>query len=320
MRVLVTGGKGFIGSHMVNYLKARNHWVRSVDVKEKCYLKTEEDDFLRLDLTNPRNAMRAMKDTDWVLNFSANMGGIGFITKVRADVMHDNVLINANLLEASVKNGVKRFFFASSACVYPQYVQESPEVQPLQEQDAFPAYPDSCYGWEKMYAERMALAYSKDYELTIRIARYHNIFGPYGTWSGGREKAPAALCRKIALAKNPGVIEIWGDGQQTRSFLYIFDCIEATYRLMESNYPLPLNIGSNRLVTISELADIIIGISGKQIRKKYNLDMPQGVRGRNADLRMLREALDLPFFPKVTLEEGLKETYHWIESQITPKQ
>jgi nucleoside-diphosphate-sugar epimerase len=251
---------------------------------------------------------------DYVFNFAADMGGIGYITKVGADVMWNNVMINANMLKASVKNGVRRFFFASSACVYPEYKQTTPEVAPLREEDAIPAQPDTYYGWEKLFTEKMCEAFQKDYGLEVRIARYHNIYGPYGTYKGGREKAPAALCRKVAEASDPGEIVIWGDGKQTRSFLYIDDCIDATIKLMESDYDKPVNIGSDRLVTIDELADIIIKISGKKIVKRYDLTKPQGVRGRNADLTLVRKVLN--WEPKIPLEEGLKRTYKWIEEMV----
>jgi len=229
-------------------------------------------------------------------------------------VMHDNVLINANMLQASVENGVKRFFFSSSACVYPTYKQADAGVKPLKEDDVYPAYPDTYYGWEKLYSEKMCEAYKRDYGLDIRIARYHNIYGPEGVYKGGREKAPAALCRKVAEATDPGEIAIWGDGKQTRSFCYIDDCIRATIMLMESDYDKPLNIGSDRLVTIDELADIIIKISGKRIVKKYDIYAPQGVRGRNADLTLIRKILW--WEPTVTLEEGLERTYKWIERMV----
>lgn len=250
--------------------------------------------------------------TAWCGN--SNMGGIGFITEVGADVMYDNVLINTYIAKACLENKVKRLFFSSSACIYPTYKQEKPDVKPLKEDDAYPADPDNFYGWEKIYTEKMLEAFKKDYGLDIRIARYHNCYGPEGTYKGGREKSPAALCRKVAEASNPGEIEIWGDGKQTRSFLYIDDCLEGTHRLMETDFREPLNIGSDRLVTIDELADIIIKISGKKITKKYNLKAPQGVRGRNADLTLVKKVLG--WEPKTTLEEGLKRTYEWILSQI----
>jgi nucleoside-diphosphate-sugar epimerase len=242
------------------------------------------------------------------------MGGIGFITSVGADVMRDNVLMNANMLQASVENKIKRFFFSSSACVYPTYLQTNPEVAALKEEDAYPADPDNFYGWEKLYTEKMCQAYQRDYGLDVRIVRYHNVYGSEGTYEGGREKSPAALCRKVAEAKDPGEIEIWGDGKQTRSYCYIDDCVRGTLKLMESDYDKSLNIGSDRLLTIDELADIIIKISGKKIKKIYNLSAPQGVRGRNADLTLVKKVLG--WQPEISLEEGLEKTYRWIEHQV----
>jgi len=314
VRILVTGGKGFIGSHLVNYLKRKGHWVRSVDIKREAFLKTNEDSFVCGDLRNPEIAEYVTEDIDWVFNLAANMGGIGFITKVKADVMRDNVRINTNILEACRINDVRHIFFSSSACVYPQTLQLNPEVKPLKESDAFPAYPDSAYGWEKLFTELMMKAYQEDYGLEIRIARFHNIYGPYGTYKGGREKAPAALCRKVAEAPDGGTITIWGDGKQTRSFLYIDDALEAIYKLMQSDYSEPLNIGSDELITIDELADLIIDISGKRIKKKYDLSKPQGVRGRNADLSLIEKVIG--WRPKTSYREGLTKTYKWIEEMV----
>jgi len=315
MKVLVTGGKGFIGSHLVNYLKAKGFWVRSVDVAEKSYLMTKEDQFIHGNLKDFHVALRATKDVNWVFNLAANMGGIGFITRVGADVMRDNALININVMEACVENNVKRVFFSSSACVYPDYKQEHEHSEALKEEDAIPANPDTFYGWEKLFTEKLMEAYKKDHRVDIRIARFHNIYGPYGTYKGGREKAPAALCRKVALAKNGDAIEIWGDGKQERSFLYIDDALDAVYKLMQSDYDRPLNIGSDRLISIDNLADIIIKISGKKLGKKYDLSKPQGVRSRNADLTLIKKVLG--WQPKISYEEGLKRTYHWIEKQVS---
>ena len=258
--------------------------------------------------------MEAVKGVDKIYTLAANMGGIGFITSVRADVMRDNVLINVNMAEASRLAGVKRLFYSSSACIYPTFKQESPEVTALKESDAYPADPDNEYGWEKLFSERVYKSYHQDHGLDIRIVRYHNIFGPEGTYEGGREKAPAALCRKVALIKDGDNIEIWGDGKQTRSFCYIDDCLEGTYRLMESDYKEPLNIGSDRLVTINGLVDIISNIAGKKLKKVHQSDKPQGVRGRNSDNTLLKKVLK--WEPEISLEKGLKMNYEWINKQL----
>ena len=317
MKVLVAGGKGFIGSHLVNYLKAKGHWVRSVDVERNSYLKTKEDEFQPLDLRRYENVKTAVEGVDWIFNLAANMGGIGFISAYGADIMHDNALINIYIAEAAVKSNVERVFFSSSACIYPAYKQLTPDALPLKEEFAVPAEPDQFYGWEKLFSEKLYEAYERDCGLKIRIARFHNIYGPYGTYKGGREKAPAALCRKVAEAKDSSTITIWGDGKQTRSFLYIDDCVEANVKLMESNYDRPLNIGSEELISIDRLADMIIAVSGKRLKKRYDLTKPQGVRGRNADLTLIRKVLG--WEPRVSYEEGLKRTYRWIKKQKSEK-
>jgi nucleoside-diphosphate-sugar epimerase len=314
MRILVTGGKGFIGSHLVNYLKQKGHWVRSVDVKNEALLETTEDEFHCLDLRDYDNAVLAVKGMEWVFDLSANMGGIGFITEVGAEVMRDNALININVMEASRANKVQRVFFSSSACVYNQDRQVNPVVEPLKEEHVLPANPDTFYGWEKLFTEFLMKAYYKDYGLDIRIARFHNIYGPYGTYQGGREKAPAALCRKVAEAKDGDSIVIWGDGKQTRSFLYIDDALEAIYQLMLSDFVEPLNIGCDELVSVDGLVDIIIKVSDKKLTKTYDLTKPQGVRGRNADLTLVKKVLE--WKPKISYEEGLARTYRWIESMV----
>ena len=314
-RILVTGGGGFIGSHLAKYLYSRGHFVRVVDIKFDDYIKETycSEKFL-LDLRILENCLKATESIDKVYNFAANMGGIGFITSVFADVMHDNVLINTHMLEASVRNKIKRFLFSSSACIYPNYKQTGSDVEGLKEADAYPADPNEAYGWEKLYTEEMIKAYQKDYGLDARITRYHNIYGPEGTYKGGREKAPAALCRKVVEALNPGIITIWGDGKATRSFCYIDDCVRGTVALMESNYDKPLNIGSDRLVSIDELSDIIIKISGKKITKTYDLSAPEGVKGRNADLTLMKKVL--AWEPQISLEEGMAKTYHWVQMMV----
>lgn len=312
--ILVTGGGGFIGTHLARELFHKGNFVRAVDVKFDDYIKERTcSEKVQLDLRVLENCLVATSQIDMVYNLAANMGGIGFISTVGADVMRDNVLINANMLEASRQNKVKRYLFSSSACVYPTFRQTDPDVRGLKEEDAYPADPDNFYGWEKLYSEKMCEAYQRDYGLDVRILRYHNIYGPEGTYKGGREKSIAALCRKVAEAKNSGTITIWGDGKQTRSFCYIDDAVRGTILLMGSDFGRPINIGSEELVSIDELADMIIKISGKTLKKKYDVSAPQGVRGRNADIALTRKVLG--WQPSVSLEEGLTRTHRWIEAQ-----
>lgn len=313
-RILITGGGGFIGSHLAKHLHSQGDFVRIVDIKFDNYIgKKYYDESLELDLRVPENCIKAAKDVDEIYNLAANMGGIGFITAVGAEVMHDNVLINTYMLEAARRSNVGRFLFSSSACIYPTYRQTDPNVIGLKEEDAYPADPDNFYGWEKLYTEKMCEAYQRDYKMNIRVPRFHNIYGPEGTYKGGREKSPAALCRKVAEATDPGEIDIWGDGKQSRSFCYIDDCAEGIVMLMESDYDKPLNIGSETLVTIDQLADIIIKISEKKISKTHDLSAAQGVRGRNADITLARKVLH--WEPRIGLEEGLARTYRWIDEK-----
>lgn len=312
-RCLVTGGKGFIGSHLVNFLKNKGHWVRNVDIVADSYLPTKEDEFLQLDLRNPIQAMQATQDIEWVFNLAANMGGIGYIMDLNAPIMRDNVLINVNMLEAS-RVGVERIYFSSSACTYNRNLQKDPNVVPLKESDAVPAHPDSAYGWEKLFSEFLYKSYEQDYGLDVRIGRFHNIYGTYTTYKSGQEKAPAALCRKVAEAKDGGTIIVWGDGKQTRSFLYIDDCLDAVYTLMQSNFSNPINIGTNDLIAIDDLAKMVMKIAGKELTIEHDLTKPQGVRGRNADLSLIRK--ELGWEPKVSLEEGMSRLYRWVESKV----
>jgi GDP-D-mannose 3',5'-epimerase len=317
-RVLVTGAGGFIGHHLVGYLKARGYWVRGVDIEAPEFAATKADEFELLDLRRWENCLRAVRDMDEVYALAADMGGMGFISSHHAEILHNNSLINLHTLEAARTRGVKRLLYTSSACIYPEYKQTDADVVPLREEDAYPAQPQDAYGWEKLVTERLCMHYREDYGLETRIVRFHNIFGPLGTWTGGREKAPAALCRKVAVAKVTGnqQIEIWGDGEQTRSFCYITDCLEGIYRLMRSDFVDPLNLGQDRMVSINQLADIIAEIAGTTIVKKH-VPGPQGVRGRNSDNTRLREVLR--WEPEVSLEAGLAETYAWIEDQVRAK-
>ena len=317
-KVLVTGAGGFIGHHLVTFLQGKGYWVRGVDVKAPEFGDTTADEFELLDLRRWDNCLQATRGIDEVYGLAADMGGMGFISNHHSQILHNNSLINFHTLEAARINGVQRYFYTSSACVYPEFKQTDANVTPLKEEDAYPAQPQDAYGWEKLVMERLCTHYREDYGLETRIVRFHNIFGEQGTWDGGREKAPAAMCRKVAIAKLTGnhEIEMWGDGVQTRSFCHISDTLEGIYRLMRSDYRFPLNLGSDRMVTINQLADIVANIAGIKITVKH-IPGPMGVRGRNSDNTRLRETLK--WEPKLTLEQGLERTYSWIEKQVAAK-
>jgi GDP-D-mannose 3', 5'-epimerase len=314
-RILVTGAGGFIGHHLVNYLLKMGYWVRGVDIVQPEFEPSQANEFKLLDLRKWENCLEATKDVDWVFQLAANMGGIGFIESHKAEIVHDNTLINIHMLEAARQNKIDRYFYTSSACVYPQYKQNDPDVTPLKEADAYPADAEDGYGWEKLYAERACRHYLEDYGLNTHCVRFHNIFGPLGSYQGGREKSPAAICRKIALAKDVDEIEVWGDGKQTRSYCYIDDCVEGIYKLMMSDRHEALNLGQDRMITINDLVDIVAKIAGKKITKRYDLTKPQGVRGRNSDNTLLKKELD--WEPAISLEDGLARTYKWIHDQVT---
>jgi GDP-D-mannose 3', 5'-epimerase len=313
---LVCGAGGFIGSHLVKRLSAEGTWVRGVDLKYPEFVETEADDFVIGDLGDPYLCKHVVdKRFDEVFQLAADMGGAGFVFTGEndADIMHNSGMINLNMLDACHKRNVKRIFYSSSACMYPNYNQLDPDKPNCSEASAYPADPDSEYGWEKLFSERLYLSYHRNKGMEARIARYHNIFGPEGTWCGGREKAPAALCRKVAEATPGGEIEIWGDGEQTRSFLFIDECLEGTLRLTRSDWTGPVNIGSDEMVTINQLAAMIMKIAEKGLSIKH-IPGPLGVRGRNSDNRLIYEKLG--WAPKQPLEDGLRVTYRWIESQV----
>ncbi|MBW1929006.1 MAG: NAD-dependent epimerase/dehydratase family protein [Deltaproteobacteria bacterium] len=313
---LVCGAGGFIGSHMVKRLKDEGFWVRGVDLKYPEFWETVADDFVIGDLRDQYLCRQIVdRKFDEVYQFAADMGGAGYVFTGEhdSDIMHNSAQINLNMLDTCWKRNIKRIFYSSSACIYPEYNQTDPDNPNCAEESAYPAQPDSEYGWEKLFSERMYLAYHRNKGMEVRIARYHNIFGPYGAWNDGREKAPAAICRKVAMAEDGGEIEIWGDGKQTRSFLYIDECIEGTLRLMRSDWTGPVNIGSEEMVTINGLADMVMEIAGKNLKKKH-IPGPLGVRGRNSDNRLIKEKLG--WAPSQPLKKGLTKTYAWINEQV----
>ncbi len=312
--VLVTGAGGFIGHHLTRYLVGKGYLVRGADIRHPVYGPSPASEFRILDLRRRESCAEAVRGVDHVYHLAANMGGIGFIEANKAQIVRDNTLIDTHMLEAAREAGVSRFLYTSSACVYPGYMQNTPNVAPLREDDAYPADAEDGYGWEKLMTERLCRHHHQDYGLKTYAVRFHNIFGPLGAYDGGREKSPAAICRKIALAADGDEIEVWGDGEQTRSYCYVSDCVEGIYRLLQSDHHDPVNLGQDRMVTINQLVDMVAAIAGKRVKKCHDLSKPQGVRGRNADISVMRSVLG--WEPRVSLEEGLAVTYAWISEQL----
>jgi GDP-D-mannose 3',5'-epimerase len=313
---LVTGAGGFVGDHLVAYLKELGYRVRGADIKYPAFSDTQADEFEILDLRRMEDCLRATRAVDHVYALAADMGGMGFISANHATILRNNALINLHTLEAARINGASRVLYSSSACVYPEYRQLETDIPPLREEDAFPAAPQDAYGWEKLFSELACRYYTEEFGLVTRVTRFHNVYGPRGTFDGGREKAPAALCRKVAMAEPGQSIEVWGDGRQTRSFCYVDDCVEGIYRIMQSEHAQPINLGSDRMVSIDELAQLVIDISGKDVGIVH-VEGPQGVRGRNSDNTLLRAVLG--WEPTVSLEDGMAETYRWIEKQVAAR-
>lgn len=317
-RILVTGAGGFIGYHLVKYLAGHGYWVRGVDIKHPEFGETAADEFIQADLRDYDNCLRVCRDMQEVYHLAADMGGIGYISTNHAEITINNTFINAHMLKAAYDSGVQRFLFSSSACVYPQHLQKEADVVPLREADAWPADPEEGYGLEKLYMEKLCQYFTEDRQFATRVVRFHNVYGPFGTYDGGREKAPAAICRKLAMLAQSGELEVWGDGKQTRSFMYIDDCVEGIYRLMRSDFAEPLNLGTDELVTIDELVEIVARIAKKNVIKRHCTSQPQGVRGRNSDNTLLRTVLG--WEPRTKLADGLVPTYRWIEAQMLEDQ
>lgn len=319
-KALICGGGGFIGSHLINRLHEEGYWVRAVDLKKDEYGNDRADDFVLGDLRDPEVCRRVVTpDLEEVYQLAADMGGAGFVFTGDndADIMHNSALCNINVLEETKNKGISKIFYSSSACMYPEYNQLDPDNPQCAEDSAYPAAPDSEYGWEKLFSERLYLSYQRNYGLAVKVARFHNIFGPEGIWDGGREKAPAAICRKVAMAKDGDTIEIWGDGEQTRSFLIVDECLEGVRRLMEADFSGPVNIGSDEMISINDFTQMIIDISGKKIQIKH-IPGPLGVRGRNSDNKLIREKLG--WAPSQPLRVGIEKTYHWIAEQVARRQ
>lgn len=316
--VLVTGAGGFIGHHLVNFLVGRGYWVRGVDLKDPEYAATAAHEFIRGDLRLHDTCQAVTHGMEEVYHLAADMGGIGFISGSHAEITLNNTLISAHMAKAARDRGVGRFLFSSSACIYPTNLQTSPDVTPLSEDMAWPALPEEGYGLEKIYMEKLCQYMTEDWRIPTRVVRFHNVYGPLGTYKGGREKAPAAICRKVALCPDGGEVEVWGDGLQTRSFMYIDDCVEGLFRLMQSEYSAPLNLGTDEMISINELVDIAAEISGKRVTKRHDTSKPQGVRGRNSDNTLIRQVLG--WEPRIMIREGLVPTYRWIEDELARSQ